>query len=94
MFGYCLRSGDNNFLKDWELSGVKIRNEKDFWRRTLLNKQENHSGLIGKNAEENFLIQTEEFFETFEVWPKENSDGKEDFCLNAIEIFGILNKIE
>jgi hypothetical protein len=28
MFGYCLRQRNDNFHKDWELGGVKIKKEK------------------------------------------------------------------
>jgi hypothetical protein len=94
ILGYRLRSGNKNFLKRWQLIGYKTEHGKSDWNYTYLDKQENNSDLSRKNAEKSFPIQCDEFFDTFKFDLFANSEWKTEFCLNAIEIFGILQKVE
>jgi hypothetical protein len=94
IFGYHLQSGNTNFLKNWKFCGFKSDHEKSRWNETVLDEQKNSSDLLRKNGEKSFPIQCDEFFDAFKFFLNENSEGKREFSLNAIEIFGILKKVE
>jgi serine/threonine protein kinase len=93
IFGYRLRSGNQPYLKNWTVEGVKSNHDTGDWKRIDLDQQRNNTTLSSKYVEKCFPIQNEEFFD-FIRFNFSNSVDKKHFCLNAIEIFGILKKVE
>jgi hypothetical protein len=94
IFGYRLRSGNDRFPLSWEINGISSNHGQSDRKYTVLDEQKRNTVLSSRNAEKSFRIQNEENFDGFEVLFNENYEGKIEFCLNAIEIFGILKTIE
>jgi hypothetical protein len=93
LFGYRLRSGFKQFPIEWECKGINSDHGKGNWKTTVLDDQKNNFYLLENYSEKSFRIQNENFFDCFVVYLRKNSEGGREFCLNAIEIFGILREM-
>jgi hypothetical protein len=92
-FGYRLRSGDKQFPTEWRFFGSNNDHGKVITKHVFLDHQENNSELFGKYSEKSFRIENDNFFDGFHFQLYQNTEGGIKFCLNAIEIFGILREM-
>lgn len=87
--GFRLKPGKDDYLDDCEIKQEQLEHEKDYSKYPiLLGKDHNEQLLYVKKPEKSFIINCEEFHDAIR-WKYEG-----EFCLSAIEIFGILRKKE
>jgi serine/threonine protein kinase len=93
ILGYRLRSGNRNFPTEWLIIGCNSDHGKGHEEKTVLDEQKSNSTLSSKYVEKSFPKQTEQFFDQFEFELKGNYFEQNEYCLNAVEIFGILREM-
>jgi hypothetical protein len=92
--GYRFKSGKGNFVKSWTVEGIQSEHGKTEGKETILDEQKENRDLSRSGAERSFRINSETFFDRFLFDLKENSEGRREFSLAGLEIFGVLTKVQ
>jgi hypothetical protein len=91
--GYRFRSGKSKFLKNWKVFGIESDHGKSVWKETDLDHQKENRDLARSGAEKSFKINCEKFVDQINFILMKNSEGRKEFNLAGLELFGILTKV-